>query len=181
MGSSEVREDETPTSSTDSASKADSDRLARPGDTSGQAGDDDLSGGQEDDKAGTPRESVGELEQAIPRLEDASARIWRAGSLQSGDNILSGTRRPLIRLAEILADGHYFLTHKRLRTPRLDYIKRSLMASLKVSYGLTRELERQIDITRKHSSKYASADDVVPPRARSWKARRQKTRRWMQD
>lgn len=172
MGSGKTGKDKAASASTDSASKTNPYRLAGLGDTQGQAGDGRLLRSQRKNRRGEATEGVGELEQEIPRLEDAARNIWGAGNRGADRNVLRGTRRPLIRLAELLADGHYFLVNKRLRTLKLDYLKRSLVASLKVSYGLTRELERQIDITRKKSSKYAAADDVVPSRARSWRARR---------
>lgn len=170
MGSRELRQDEDASAAADSALEADSDGLAGFGDTHSPSGDAGLHGGQEDSTVRDFGESVGELEQKIPRLEDAAKRVWGAGNLGAKNNVLYGTRRPLVKLASLLADGHYFLVHKRLRTPRLDYIRRSLIASLRVSYGLARELERQIDITRKDSHRFDRADDVVRPRARSYRA-----------
>lgn len=172
MGSSKAREDQTPTASTDSTPQADSDRLAGLKHTQGRTGDARLPGSQGEGGGSTATEGVGELEQTIPRLANAEKNIWGTGNRGADNNVLRGTRRPLVRLAALLADGHYFLLHKTLKTPRLDYIRRSLVASLQVSYGLVYELERQIDVTRKKSSKYAAADDVVPKRARTYRASR---------
>ena len=68
----------------------------------------------------------------------------------------------MVRLARMLSDAHYLLAHKKLKTFKVDYLRRSLVASLKVSYGLTRLLEHELqNLSRKNVN-----DDLVRKRRR---------------
>lgn len=171
MAGGEDSQDEAPHLEPGFARPPDSDRMARPRNQNRKDRDGQLHGGQEDLAARDVERGLGKSEDPLSRMEDAAAGIWVAGRDRAKQNQFRGTRRPLVRLAEELADAHYFLANKRLRDRKRRYVLKSLVTALRTCYGLAVELERQIDVTRKDSKRFDAADDVVPPRSRTWRSR----------
>lgn len=108
------------------------------------------------------------------RIDAAARRVYNKGRERKEKNVYSGPGRygrghylPLV--ADHLADAHYMLSHRQFKTAKLNYLRVSLLAAIKVAYGLASVLQQQLKVykTEEWKKLYKTKPRVSPYRRRS--------------